>query len=181
MTLPYLVMAIVNQEEVPPHIMAKASPDTLGFLNRSKERFQNIHEANVSVFPPELSQDECQSVLANLAKATGVEAAKVVVQPFKALFFGQDECDVCAEKQLMIAFKDLFLSRGDCALCPTEDFVVKRAKVPNAHGCDLELAYDGNEYCTHQPKEMQMQMGRMFGQRGGGSRTSAAGCKVRLA
>jgi hypothetical protein len=144
------------------------------------------------VFPPEfVSEEEHQTILAKLAEQTGVDAAYINVQPLSALFESdKDKCDKCHEARLMAAFQNLIMSRGGCTFCHTSDFVVKSAKKPNVHGCDLEIAYDGRTYCVHVSKEMQWQMmGMLPGMFGGGGGNapkknghfSGDGCKVPLA
>lgn len=151
---------------------SKACPGALRFVESFEKRLHELRVADESVFPPSMSQEEeRQTILAKLAEETGVDFAYINVQPFSALFrSNDDQCDKCHEARLMAAFQNLIMTRGGCTFCHTSDFVVKRAKKSNMHGCDLEIAYDGRTYCIHVAKEMQWQMMGMLPGMFGGAR-----------
>lgn len=100
-----------------------------------------------------MTNDECLSILSTLAKKTGVKDIRV--QPLAAL------TDQSSDYELLMSFDSLAAAKGDCSSCPTEDFVVKEAKEPNIHGCDLQLDY-GKECCAHTTKQMQFQFAQQI-------------------
>lgn len=177
----HMANGIMEDSEIFQKAKANSCKEARLFVEAYEERMSSLRKADHSVFPLQLSGGERQSLLAKLSEKSGVASTRISVQPFAALFGGDDECAKCCDYNLMAAFHTMIMTRGDCVFCPTSDFVVQKAKKPNLHGCALELSY-GKSYCTHLAKETQWQMQNMFpGLGGSGTTTSAKDCKVRLA